>query len=258
MNAARGRRRLAAIVLVLFGALGSADPAGAAILDSLRGFDRDRVGWSGSVEGSYGASGGNTRESTFAGSGRVQWRGGDHTVRLIAGARRTTSRGEETAKSVLGHLRHNYRLGGRWATLAFVQAQQNPFQRLDSRSLAGVGARYDLVDTGAVLWSTGAAQMWESERIQDEPGRQDVQRLSAFTSLEAALREGLKLDVLVFYQPRWRDFGDWRLFGQVQLEIELTGVLSLFTGYQIEHDARPPLGVEKTDWDTKTGFKASF
>lgn len=254
---ARVRRASAAILSVLV-ILGPAAPAGAVILNSLRGFDRDQTGWSGSAEGSYGASGGNTDESAFEGQGHVQWRGSDHTFRLIAGAARTTSGGVETVKSLLGHLRHNYRLGGRWATVAFLQAQQNPFQRLDGRYLAGIGGRYDLVDDEETLWSLGATHMWESERIQGEEGRANVQRLSAFTSLEAKLGDGVTLDLLTFYQPRWRDFGDWRLFGQVRLEVELGGALSLFTGYQIEHDERPPAGVERTDWNTRTGFKVRF
>ena len=252
------RRHAVFTILAAFLAATFAAPADAAILNSLRGFDRDEVGWSGSLTGSYGAAGGNTRESTFAGSGRVQRNDGVQMIRLIAAAKRTTSRGEETAKSIMAHLRHNYRLGTRWATVAFLQAQQNPFQRLDSRYLAGVGARYDLVDTDRVLWSLGATHMWERERIQDRAGEKDAQRLSTFTSLEAKLGDGIVLDFLTFYQPQWTDFGDWRLFGQIQLEVELNHTLSLFTGYEIEHNENPPAGVEQTDWETRTGFKAAF
>jgi hypothetical protein len=259
MNAfARRRRAVSTILAVFLAAFLAAAPAQAAIINSLRGFDRDERGWSGSLTGSYGAAGGNTRESTFAGSGQVQWNDLTQTAKLIAAAKRTTSRGEETARAILGHLRHNYRLGPRWATVTFLQAQQNPFQRLDSRYLAGLGARYDLVDSDRVLWSLGGTHMWESQRIQDETGHRDAQRLSAFTSLEAKLGEGVVLDFLTFYQPKWSDFGDWRLFGQVLLEVELNGTLSLFTGYQIEHNERPPAGVEMTDWETTTGFKAAF
>lgn len=252
------QRPLAAGILAALIGFTFATPADAAILNSLRGFDHEEKGWSGSVEGSYAASGGNTDESTFASAGRVQWRGGRNTYRLMGSAERTTSRGEETAKSVMGHLRHNYDLTDRWATVAFLQAQHNPFQRLDSRYLAGLGLRFDLIEEGPVLWSVGAVHMYESERIKDEDDRTEVHRLSAYSSAEAELREGVKLDALLFYQPRWSDFEDWRMLGQVELEVELTGVLALFTGYKIEHDATPPAGVEKTDWTTTTGLRASF
>lgn len=250
-------RRGAAIVAALAFLLADAT-ADAAIINTLRGFSRDEPGWSGSLAGSFGASGGNTRESTFEGSGRVQWRGEVNTWRLIGSGRRTTSRGEETARSLLGHLRHNYRLSGKWSTVAFLQAQKNPFQRLDSRYLAGVGGRWDTVHEEGLALALGASHMYEQEKIRDEAGEAHAQRLSTFATFEATLREGVILDVLLFYQPRWSDFGDWRVFGEAGLEIELTGSLSLFTGYQIQHDSRPPAGVEQTDWNTKTGFKFSF
>lgn len=244
--------------LVALAAITTAYSAEAAIVNSLRGFDRDEPGWSGSIAGSYGASGGNTDQSTFEGSGRVQWRTGLNTLKLLASGKRTTSGGVETANSVVGHLRHNYDLSDRWATLAFLQSQENPFQRLDYRRLAGLGLRYDAVETEGTIWSVGAASMIEQEQIQDEDGTRHATRLSAFTSFEAELRDGVVFDAVVFYQPRWSDFSDYRMFGMAQLDIKLNGTLSLFTGYQIEHNDRPPAGVDPTDWTTRTGFRASF
>lgn len=251
-------RLTAAVILAALITFSFATPAEAAFLNSLRGFDSTKDGWSGSIDGSYGASGGNSEESIFSGAARAQLKGDRNTWRMIASGNRTTTRGVETAKSTMGHLRHNYQLSDQWATLVFLQAQQNPFQRLDSRYLVGLGARYHLMEKKGVLWSLGAAQMFESERIQDEEGHTNVQRLSTFTSVETELGEGIVLDALLFYQPRWADFSDWRMFGQIELDIELTGVLSLFTGFQAEHNAQPPEGVEQTDWTTTTGFRAKF
>jgi putative salt-induced outer membrane protein YdiY len=245
-------------LLATLAVMGSSLPVDAAIVNSLRGFDRDEPGLSGSIAGSYGASGGNTDQSTFVGTGRLQWQGQANTWKLIASGKRTTSGGVETANSVLGHLRHNYDLSDRWATLAFLQSQQNPFQRLDYRRLLGLGLRWDAVKTDGTVWSIGAAHMIEQEKIQDEDGTRHATRLSAFTSFETELRDGVVLDALLFYQPRWSDFSDFRVFGLIQLDIELNHTLSLFTGYQIEHNDRPPAGVEQTDWTTKTGFRANF
>ena len=48
------------------------------------------------------------------------------------------------------------------------------------------------------------------------------------------------------------------MFGELILTIELTGLLSLFTGYKIDHNSMPPVGVKQTDWDTKTGIEFYF
>ncbi len=231
---------------------------GAAIVNSLRDWPEDEQGWSGAVAGSYGASGGNSPQSTFEGAGRVQLRSKNNVWRLLASGRRTTVHDVETANAVLGHLRHNYLLSDRWATLAFLQHQRNPFQRLDSRYLLGFGGRWKAVRGKSTLIYLGASHMFEQERIQDEEGHQKAQRFSGFASLETRLSEDVTIDFLIFYQPRWSDFKDWRMFGEIYLEVELTGSLSLFTGYEIEHNSRPPVGVHPTDWHTKTGFAFKF
>jgi len=236
----------------------SATGARAAIVNSLRGWSEEEQGWSGALAGSYGASGGNSPQSTFEGSGRVQLRSKANVWRLIGSGKRTTVHGVETAKSTLGHLRHNYLLNDRWATLVFLQHQKNPFQRLDSRYLIGLGGRWLAVKGESTLIYLGAAHMFEQERIQDEEGHTKAQRFSGFVSLETRLSEDVVVDFLVFYQPRWSDFKDWRMFGEVALEVELTGSLSLFTGYKLEHNSMPPEGVEQTDWDTKTGIAFKF
>ena len=252
--------RKTTLVLLVAVAVTASVAAGArgAIVNSLRGWSEDEQGWSGAVAGSYGASGGNTPQSTFEGSGRVQLRSDANVWRLIGSGKRTTVHGVETARSTLGHLRHNYLLSDRWATLAFLQHQRNPFQRLDSRFLLGIGGRWQAVKGTSTLIYIGAGHMFEQERIQDEEGYTKAQRFSGFVSLETRLNENVVVDFLVFYQPLWSDFQDWRMYGEVALEVELTGSLSLFTGYKREHNSTPPEGVEQTDWDTKTGLLFKF
>ncbi len=245
------------LVAVMMTALAAAG-AQAAIVNSLRGWSEDDPGWSGAVAGSYGASGGNSPQSTFEGSGRVQLRSKANVWRLIGSGKRTTVHGIETANSTLGHLRHNYLLNDRWSTLAFLQHQQNPFQRLDSRFLIGVGGRWLAAKSEATSIYLGASHMWEQESIEGEDGHTKTQRFSGFLSWETRLSDDVVVDFLAFYQPSWSDFKDWRMYGAVELEIELTGSLSLFTGYKLEHNSQPPAGVEQTDWDTKTGLQFKF
>lgn len=251
------RSAVPALLLALFAVLGSV-AAEAAIVNSLRGWKEDEQGWSGGIAGSYGASGGNSPQSIFEGSGRLQLRARENVWRLIASGKRTTVHDVETANAVLGHLRHNYLLSDRWATLTFAQYQRNPFQRLESRFLLGLGGRWLAVKGESTRVSLGAAQMWEQEEIQDEGGVDKAQRFSCYVSFESRLSDSVAVDFLAFYQPRWSDFKDWRMFAEVSLIVELTGSLSLFTGYKREHNSTPAEGVEKTDWDTKTGFAFSF
>ena len=232
--------------------------AGAAIVNTLRGFNDDKPGWSGSLSGSYGASGGNTEVTKLEAGAQLQWRNETERVRLMGSAKRASSRGDEIARAVTGHLRHNHYLGGRWSTLEFLQIQENPFQRLKSRALAGLGLQCDVVRDSSVTLTAGASHMFERQRLDGESGHTDAQRLSSFVSVLAQVRPGVRLDGLAFYQPRWSSFADWRGFGKLDLNVALSSALTLFTGVQVEHNARPAEGVEKTDWETTTGVKVGF
>lgn len=255
MRIPRLKLRAALVAALVVLQVGSAHGA---ILNSLRGWSEDEPGWSGGLTGSFGASGGNSPQTIFEGSGRLQFRSEPNVFRLIITGRKTSAQGVETANATLGHLRHNYLLSERWATLTFLQYMRNPFQRLDSRTLLGLGARWMAVENKETRLYLGAAQMFEQERIQDVEGYTKAQRLSSFVSVEKKISEDVELDFLVFYQPRWSDFQDWRLFGEVSLDIELTGSLSLFTGYVLQYNSTPPEGVKDTDWNTKTGFAITF
>lgn len=254
MNLLKATLATAIGTLVLVSGFG----AQAGIVNSLRGWSEEEQGWSGALAGSYGASGGNSPQSTFEGSGRVQLRSRANVWRLIASANRTTVHDVETKRATLGHLRHNYLLSDRWATLSFLQHYKNPFQRLDSRFLIGLGGRWRAVKKEKTLIYLGSAYMWEQEKIQGEEGHEKDQRLSGYVSLETDLSEDVVVDFLVFYQPRVNDFSDWRFYGEAAIEVELTGALSLFVSYKLEHNSTPPQGVEQTDWSTKTGLAFKF
>ena len=244
----------AAVALMVF----TAPVARAAVINPLGGWDEDEPGWSGSLAGSYGASGGNSPDTTFEGSGRVQLNAHANVFRLLMSANRKTVRGVEGNLCTVTHLRHNYLLSDIWATLVFGQYQSNPFQRLDSRFLLGFGGRWRKQVKESVRLYLGAAHMLEQERIQGESGHEKAQRLSSFVGMVSNLSESVGFDFLVFYQPRWSDFSDWRTHLEAFLMVDLTDSLQLFTGYMLEYNSLPPEGVEKNDWETKTGFAFNF
>ena len=248
-------RRSACLAVLLLLAV---SPCEAAIVNSLSGFAEKDPGWSGTLGGSFGARGGNTEQSTLAADTRLQWQGDGETWRLIGSAKRTSSGGVETARALLGHLRHNHSLSDQWSTLAFLQAQENPFQRLASRLLVGVGLRWDALAGDDARLALGAAHMMEREKIEDEVDTGTNQRLSLFLTTALRLREGVGFQALAFFQPSWSAPEDHRLMLNVDLDVKLAANISLFTGFELEGDSRPPDEVDKYDWENRTGFRLKF
>ena len=66
--------------------------------------------------------------------------------------------------------------------------------------------------------------------------------------------EGNRWVTVVYYQPNVRDFGDYRLSGEVGLKVQLVGSLQLDVSFTWRHDHRAPEGLEEDDLGLRTGF----
>jgi len=228
------------------------------ILNTLDGVGDDATGWSGGLDGSFSASGGNTDRVTLSGGGRAVWSGERDVWRLQGKMEYQETSSVESARSVVGHLRQNHHLVGRLHTVTFAQIQHNPFQRLQSRWLFGAGGRIDVLDDDLGSLSLGATHMMEIERIEDEDGRDTDQRLSAFLFASRRLSPTVNLSAVGFIQPLWSDFSDRRAMGNLSMDVSLTGSLVLRVGGSVEYDSSPPTGVDSTDWKTSTGLGVRF
>ena len=257
---ARGIRAAARLIapLIALGAMAAA-PLDGQVVNTLRaGWQDDAVGWSGSVRSTVALAEGNVEYFALDAAAAVQYQTERHRIRLLGRAGRTTASGAEVSKNVLGHLRHNYRILGWLNTLVFLQAQYNPFRRIRSRILLGLGARLDLVNSESLDLSLGASYMRESEELTDDDlGAIGQNRASYFITAYGRL-EPVQIDVTSFYQPLLRDLTDARAIVAVSFRIDLVGGLDYLLGFSFEHDSAPPEGVEETDLRLRTGLQLDF
>lgn len=252
----RNVKKLPLVALVLTTAC-LVSTSDAAILNTLVGFDHT-PGWTGKLQADLSASGGNTELFSLSTAARAQYQGARHRFRLIGGYTKTRSGSQDIAESAFGHLRHNYELTRRVSTLEFVQVQHDPFQSLRRRTLAGLGARLDLLRAGKRYCGVGVAHMFEWEKLSGGGSKAVQKRMSAFVDLELATRKGVKVTATGFVQPRWKSFSDYRAIADLGVEATLAGSLSLTTGFDWSYDARPAPGVKRTDWSVSTGLSLSL
>ncbi len=246
------------VLLLILNATSVVSARASVILNTLQGYNASEPGWSGRVDGLFSGSGGNTERIVFETGGRVQWQGEKQRYRLQVTGGYQESNGQETARNVVVHLRHNRRLNGRWSTVSFAQVQHNPFQRLRSRWLLGLGPRYDFKHDQDGIVALGVTPMLEIERLEDQAGHQTRGRLSVFLHTSRKLSAATKLDVVAFWQPLFSDLSASRAVGNLTLTVEVAGGVDLKVGAAVEDNARPPVGVERTDWSTFTGLGVSF
>lgn len=252
----RASTLIAAAVLAL--ALMPTTTQAGAILNTLDGFDDSARGWNGGLKGLFSGSGGNTESIQFGVGGRVQHRSEHDRIRLQTSMAYKENDGKETERNVVVHLRHNHDLSPDWATVLFGQIQHNPFQRLQRRWLLGAGLRHDLYDDDRGQVRVGATPMLEIEILENTDGPVTRGRMSVFAHVARRLSDNTRLNLVGFWQPLFSDLADARAVGNATVTVEVTGNVDLKVGASVEHDARPPAGVERTDWETFVGLELGF
>ena len=224
------------------------------ILNTLQEYGNGEPGWSGGLDGIFSGSGGNTEKILLEAGGRMMWRGHADRLRLQVSGGYEESAGTETARHAVAHLRHNHQLSRPLATILFAQIQHNPFQRLQSRWLLGGGLRHDFRNDDQGKVALGFTPMLEIERLEGEDRHLARGRLSMFLHVARQLNEAVRLDAMGFWQPLFSDLSASRTVGNLSLTVAVTGALDLKLGAAVEDNARPAVGVERTDWDTYVGL----
>ena len=239
--------------------LAASNRADAQIINTLRGWDDSEPGWPGEIAGSIALARGNTEYFEFDLAGAAQYSTDRHRVRGLASFSRRTASGIEIAEATIIHLRHNYQLTRVVHSLVFTQYQHDPFQRLESRFLLGLGARFDVVRAETWDASIGAAYMRERENLTDDnTGAIGRDRGDFFASVLGRLSDHVLIDLYAFYQPVLEDFSDARISVGSNLDVILVGELTLVTGFRFAHNSRPPEGVEEDDLWLRTGLRFKF
>lgn len=232
-------------------------PAAAQIVNTLSGFDPDARGFGGSVSLGIDAEGGNTSVFEADLEAALRLAGERQTLRGMFGYGFERADGEDQSDDSFVHLRHNVRVFDRTRSIAFVQWQRNPFQKLETRVLVGAGARFDLLRAKSGHLAIGATHMSEFESVQGQDGT-TAQRLSAFLDATWTFQSGVRVAANTFYQPRWSDFEDARAIASAGLEAPLGGGFALAVTGELTYDSDPPEDVETTDWETSTGLTYRF
>ena len=247
-------RRRALILLLPLTLACSLGTAHAQIVNTLRAFS-DSLGWDAAVEGFLAVASGNSEYLEFDVDGAAQYRSERHRVRFLGEHTRREAEGNEIARNTLIHVRHNYVLWQRIATVAFGQVQRNPFRRVERRTLLGGGLRYDAVAGAKFSAALGATVMYETEELTDDDrGAVDRARMSYFASALGQPRSGVQVDVVAFYQPLVDDYNAVRAYAAAALRVDIVGGLYLAFAYDLVHDSDPPAGVEPTDQRFRSGL----
>ena len=248
--------RRARILLTVVLAVPSAAPA--QIINTLRSFEHQTLGWSGGIESTVAVADGNTDYFEFEADGSVQHLSDRQRWAILGVYMQRSASDVRIAENRLTHVRHNWRFLPWLASIAFVQGQHDPFRRLETRLLAGAGARFDVLKGKKEEGALGVSVMWEGEELTDQDGIDTDVRFSLFLNLYQPGSGRLETDVAVFYQPRVDEPADSRAFAAARLKADVVGGLYFVVRYSLQYESRPPEGVAKRDQTFRSGLGWEF
>jgi putative salt-induced outer membrane protein YdiY len=222
-------------------------------------------GWSGQVELGLSGKSGNVEKEHYHGAAKVTWHRADLTSFAIAQRTYGETFGLTDTDETFLHLRGIKQVSERMAAEVFAQWQQDEFDNLKSRTLAGGGGRLDLLSQPEVVTlSLGLGAFREREEL-DLGTYNDVSwawRVNSYANYRHQINPQLRLISTLYYQPEVSDFNDYRVLFEAGVAVAVSERLSLNVTYSLTHNSTPAVNLAATPpitkAETNTGYTTSL
>jgi len=149
------------------------------------------------------------------------------------------------------HLRYNYTIkDSSFLTLeAFGQYQYNEQKLLQKRIITGGGPRFALARKKNFSFYVAPLAMYEYEQLSDSLlSKTEFVRLDSYTNLYFKINDFVSFNHILYYQPRFVDFSDFRISSEAGLNFSITKYLGYKVGFAFDYDNQPPENVQNTFW----------
>jgi hypothetical protein len=167
--------------------------------------------------------------------------------------------GNKFENAGIAHLRYNYRFHPRIAWEVFTQAQYNKVSKIEFRALMGTGPRFKMTTSEKFKVYLGTHIMYEQEELSDDitPIQRDF-RSTTYISFSFYPTKTVSLISTTYYQPKIKEFGDYRVSNQSSLLIDLFNNFAFKTSYTFIYDETPAVGIPNSQYNLESGFTYSF
>ena len=227
--------------------------------------DPTEEGWSGSLSTNFALSSGNVDRLTLGFSGGIQYwtlypEGVGYRGKPVpAGARRfyrdrwvlITNAAfarvalRDVVNNGFAHTRYTRMWLPRLGSDVFAQAQHDEFKRLTLRTLGGLGFRVDPINRRVVQVWAGSGYMTELEHNRVDmgdphPAKVVNHRWTSYAVIQLRPWDSVVGRNTTYIQPRFDDFGDFRVLEALQVETR-SGLVALGVELELQYDSRPPV-----------------
>jgi len=183
-------------------------------------------------------------------------------LRLMGGLVFLSEEKEEIQNDGYLQLRYNYIISPIFRTFHFYQIQHNITILLERRDLLGSGIRITVFpkDSTLVKMYVGIGAMYETEKLlpdmigPDDKVNSYLFRMANYFSFRYDITPRIKLLDIVYYQPAFNDFTDYRLLNEFSMVFSFTEKFLFQFSFSYRRDSKPPSTLEKEDWNIFSGI----
>lgn len=173
----------------------------------------------------------------------------------------TSSFNEDFINKGFEHLRYNYTLkdSGKVIYEAFQQGQFNKIQKINKRLLLGTGLRFVVINKKNYQLNLGCSIMGEYEEMDlgNKLISQDILS-SNYISFDGQFNKTFGMNFITYFQPKFIDFGNYRIASETQLRFKINKFLSLKIIYKLNHDSRDLPNIRKTYYSLSNTLSFKF
>jgi hypothetical protein len=230
-----------------------------------------KEGYSSQLDINYQKSSGNVNALDFGLTGKIQYQelydGETGFIKsqksIMANHQWSERSGIRVNNQKFLNLRWTEMLSTNFGFEGFFQVEENQFQRLRTREIAGLGPRISLYYLQAIVLNVGLHFASEKNIIlaTDTQGEYSTikRRLNSYAALRyKPVDSALSFQVTKFFQPNIEDSDDYRTLTELEMSLILNKVVSFSLVVAESFDSRPPDQVNNMDQKIANRIKLSF
>lgn len=182
-----------------------------------------------------------------------------HIVKSLNGLNLTVVNKTKPINDGFQHFRYSYQLTDRIIPETFVQGQYNHNTKIAARYIFGVGALFKIYnkETDSMQLHLGVHYMPEYEKeLLGQINRH--RRLNMMVSWGYTFKNKLTLNMVSYLQPDLRVLSDFRILGNIALEMPITTKLTYRSSFGFVFDTHPPEGARTNFFNTRNGIRFTF
>ena len=219
------------------------------------------------MRATFSLKAGNSEYGSINFTGRIDHNGKKFDQFIVADIEYKSGANEQITNKGFAHIRGMWNIATRTNLEFFLQREYDKFIDLNSRNLIGTAIKYRLVEVQSSNDSTNTFDinvsmgvMYEGENYNSSPENINKQliRSTNFISADWLIKDKLNLTGVVYYQPAFSNFNNFRVATWLTFEFAVIKRFYIVFEISYKYNSRPVNDIKPFDLSIENGIRFEF